>query len=239
MAVSEYIEPVNLIPREHGIQPKSTEIQSKLITDWATIVSLVPLEIKEHKPGLNPGFFHIPACLNMDAPVIHHITNAYHSIYMGEMHGQEYISVNNPSASVAKAIVRDYVNSQLAVTADAYPGLFWLPGKLTLAEIKLKHAEELQNAKKIQFNWFERVMVITKDQWTKYHRHEAISNWEREIARILKLNVSENPWMTQISAANSTICPACDEPNRPGRVVCKGCKCILDQKRYDELKFAQ
>ena len=210
----------------------------KEMGDWYTIVSIVPCQIGEFKPGLNPGYFEIPACEDISKPQLLYVTNGYHQLYGGESIG--YIPVNNSAQRIAESVVFDYVNSQLGVKNGAIPGLFCVPGKLTWEKIMLDkiYAARYQKAKEDQFNWFREVCKIAANDWNRYHNHVAISDFQRKVAVILGLSATMNEWMIQDDRANGIECPNCGKINSKKIASCV-CGCIINEEKYKSLKFIQ
>ena len=52
--------------------------------DISTIVSIFPVTILEVKPGLHPGYFKIPACLDYKEPSLIEIGQSCHYLYLGQ-----------------------------------------------------------------------------------------------------------------------------------------------------------
>jgi hypothetical protein len=200
-----------------------------------TIVSLVPLAIREEKPGLIPSSFNIAESKGGE-PEILHVTTAMHYVYLDETRGS--LPVKNPPEDVARAVVEDYVNAQLGVTEDARPALFWLPGIHNAIEVKLAAKTQLAEALVKQLAWFRILCRIADGDWNQYQRHNVISDTQRKAAEILGLSAKEHIWMG-ISAADSfTRCRACTAPVPNGAIICPTCKCVIDEEKYKSLAFA-
>lgn len=207
--------------------------------DSASVISIVPIKIRERKPMLPAEFNFEPA--KLEAPFILHLGKGINDIYVGEGRGhygadRTVIRVPIDAEVVAEAVVTDWVDVQYGVVPpDAIPGLFWLPGLVT-AE-KLKDSPEIKLANERQLNWFKNLVKLADDDWNKYRQHKTISDIQRYAAGYLKL---ERPWLldTEIVQALSE-CPSCFEKVHPRAIVCAHCRFVLDQPRYDAAQFAR
>lgn len=202
-----------------------------------TIISLVPFELLEYKPGLIPPAFLIEAS-DGETPTILHVGNSLHYVYLDDTRGS--LPVRGPSDVVARSIVTDYIESQLGVGDNSRPGIFWVPGEWNLAEIRIKFKDQLEKAKKDQENWFTACCRIADDDWNKYHQHNVISSAQRKMAVMLGWDPKQHEWMApkSVQDASSAKCFACFSVlNNPEQMVCHVCKAVL--KQSPELSFAK
>ena len=202
----------------------------------ATVVSLVPVPIHEFKPGLIPEYTDIPPAKSGDFEILH-VTDAAHFLYLDHERGSRRIP--EPVSEYARAICEDYIAGQLEVSRedDAFPGLFWVYGKLSKDVIKIQHKIELEEAIKRQIRWFERLVRKADDSWSEARRHDNIAHVMRIAARELKL---EREWLIEDLKMGNQSCPACGSllgPNLP--VVCPNCRCVLDKEKFKALTFAE
>lgn len=202
----------------------------------ATIISIVPFPISEFKPGIYPGFFEIAGSKN-EVPEILVVGE---SVYHVELDENRTITVKCSPDDIAKSLVHDYVISCLAYTVEdsgSLPGIFWKPEELTLSEVTSKYAKDLEQAKRQQRNWFEKLVRLADDDWEKTRQHKFISDMQRYAAKSLKL---ERPWIISLNAvADTKKCPACQSFVSIEAIICSSCRCILDVKKYESLKFAE
>lgn len=208
----------------------STEIK-------CTIVSFVPFELLEIKPGLIPPAFLIEKSDGIN-PTILHVGHSLHYVYLDDTRGS--LPVRGPSDLVAESIVRDYVDSQLGIDEGSAPGIFWVPGEWNVTEIKIKFPELWKNALAKQENWFRNCCRIADDDWNKYHQHNVISSSQRLMAEMLGLDPKEHIWMSPVVVNKSDIpkCFACFSVlNDPNQSVCHICKAVL--RPSEELTFAK
>lgn len=203
-----------------------------------TLVSIVPFAIREYKPGLIPDTYYIPPA-SEEKPQILHIGNARHNVYIDETRGS--LSVRDGSDEVARSLVEDFINSQLEVGEGCYPGLFWIPGELSISEVKVRYQEEWNRIRLAHRQWLLAITKLADRDWKRYQNPMVVSDFQREAGRILGLKEAEHGWMgAQIEDARPmTECPACGMKINLGLAICPNCKVILDADKAKELTFAK
>lgn len=199
-----------------------------------TVVSLVPFELNEFKPGLLPARYCIPASDGREPQVLH-IGTARHYVYLDEARGN--LPVRDSATEVARSIVEDYITSQLQVTEVARPGLFWVVGKFSAAEVKLQFKDRLIQISKGQNNWLTNICTLADDDWNKYHQHNVVSDFQRKAAQMIGWKPEQHLWMAPLTTTQGFSCPACGNLTSQATVVCLSCKCILDPEKYKTLQF--
>ena len=201
-----------------------------------TVVSIVPFELREFKPGLTPGSFHIPACDNENEPQVLHVSKALHYVYIDDTRGS--LQVRDSPDEVCNAIVDDYITSQLAIKPDAKPGLIWLHGEWTSKKFVVEHSEKIKEMRQLQRNWLVELCKMADNDWNKYHTHQVVSDIQRKAAHIIQWKPEEHEWMSPHTAETGARCPACGTLNSPGIIVCPTCRNVLDKEKYKTLQFA-
>lgn len=194
--------------------------------DFVTLVSLIPINIREIKVGLNPSVFTLPACRASDQPEVLELGEASFPIYTGD---GKHIMQRVLAHELAESIIKDYCNSQALVEPDARPALFYVPGKQTREEVKLKHERQLKEALRMQRNWFELIIRDADDSWQRHHLHTVISDFERQVCRYLGWN---REWLTELPEGNQSICPFCSSAIKPNAVVCLECKQVVNEVEF-------
>lgn len=220
----------------------TTQINEEEMRDKAlscTVVSFIPWELNEEKPGLIPPRFKIEKS-DGKIPTITHIRKAFHFVYLDETRGS--LKANDPSDEVANSICNDFINAQLEVDDVAKPGIFWLPGLLFYDEIAKKYKERLDAVKEGQRRWFLNICRIADDDWNRYHKHNSVSDFQRTAARMLGWDPKEHLWMDpevvqKPFEGKTTRCLACNTELEGEPVICKACGCILRPSEYDKMKF--
>jgi len=201
----------------------------------ATVVSIVPFEVNAQKPTLHPGDFTIPKS-DGKTPSIIIIGESGFDVYMGAERRPKYIHVKVSPYEAAESIVEDFVQSMIATTADARPGIFWVPGEFKLDEVIEKFLDKIQAAKEIQHRWFLELVKLADDDWTKSnHRHSAISNLQRFACESLGFKREWNEAIkTNPDLLTNIPCPACTTMINKAAMLCPNCKTILKPKEYKE-----
>lgn len=200
-----------------------------------TVVSFMPIDISEEKPGLVPPRYFIQAS-DGQIPSVLHVEDGKHFVYLDESRG--HLPVRDSPNEVARSIVEDYVSSQPRIAVDASPGIFWVLGKFSPTEILTKFPAECKLAREQQKRWFASLCQMADDDWNKYHQHTAISTFQRMVAELIGLEPSQHEWMSTTTVLSAEMCPACGTPNKPGLAMCPTCRCVLDPEKFKSLKFA-
>lgn len=200
-----------------------------------TVISLVPFEISEEKPGLVPGRYVIRASDTFEPQVLH-VNKALHYVYLDETRGS--LQVRDGPDEVARSIVDDYIVSQLGIEENARPALFWVPGELSVAQVKLQLSDRLSELREIQQNWFVNIARIADNDWARYHQHNVISNFQRKAAQLIGWRPEEHEWMSDKVILKPVKCPSCGNVVEIGTVVCPACRCVLDEEKHKSLTFA-
>lgn len=155
----------------------------------ATVVSLCPFEIKETKPGINPGTFKIAAAKKGDFQILV-IGISKYGVYLDGDRGT--LSVPELGERIAKSVVFDFVNSQYGIDDDARPGLFYVLGRKTRDEIVTEHVAELEEYRDKQERWFRRLIMAADDHWARFQRHNSITDLQRLAAKFMG---HKAPWV--------------------------------------------
>jgi hypothetical protein len=204
--------------------------------DKTTVVSLFPLPIDERKPGIYPGNFKIAASKNGELEILHVSPSHYWVNFYDE---RPPLKVMTPAEEIAASIVNDFSRNILGfdIESEAWPGLFWIEGHLSKAEILKNHADKLAKAKASQLRWFENLVKLADDAWVASNKqHKAISTLQRLAARALGV---EREWAIELAtAAGPKYCPACKVRVHEEAAVCSNCRYILDEVKYKSMKFA-
>jgi len=195
----------------------------------ATIVSLFPLEITEHKPGLYPGYFVIPA-----APIgeLSYLVVG-DSIFYQETKNDQVTSVRTSFQTVAASIVDDFQRSHIGrIIGEAEPGLFWVPGAFrNQGKIREMFGELVDEAQRRQNRWFEELVKIADDTWSRTHRHTSVSTLQRLAAHALG---TSRDWVIRTGESMNT-CRFCKAEVPYGAVKCPTCREIIDMQAYREM----
>lgn len=202
--------------------------------DQSTVFSIVPYEVRIFCPGLYPGNFVIPGCLNDEKPVKLPVEASEHLMAIADQ--KRPTRIVTPSFVVARAIVTDFLSAQLWTTPDIHPGIMWMQGDISLQDLKEKHQEKFKEMRETQRRWYVYICKKTDDEWNKYKNSRVVSNQARFAAKVLGLTPE---WLTaEVAGFDSNKCPACGSVNLLTNAICVSCHCILDEAKYKSLKFA-
>ena len=200
-----------------------------------TVVSIVPFDILEEKPGLVAGRYFIPASDGKE-PQLLYISRAIHYVYLDETRGS--LQVRDAPDEVARSIVEDFTNSQLRISENAKPGIFWKSGSISKETVKTQFKDDLDKARIKQFNWFVELCKLADDDWNRYHLHNCVTDFQRKAAEIIGWRPEEHEWMAARTVLGGNRCPSCQTLVAPNVIVCPSCSCILDHEKYSKLQFA-
>jgi uncharacterized CHY-type Zn-finger protein len=203
--------------------------------DVSTVISLLPVTLRETKPGLNPSNYTIVGVKDPKKDVSTLlIARATFPVYIDE--NRPALIVPEPSDRVAEALCRDYkVSVSHFEPQVAEPGLFWVKDEVKEYELIKGTApkevmEELEHYRHLQLEWFRRLVTAADDDWSQYKMRKMISDIQRKAAEILGL---EREWNLhgEIREALS-VCKFCFNQVNPDAIVCGSCQGILNMDRY-------
>ena len=206
--------------------------------DKSTVVSILPKQISERKATISPGFFEL-APGTFDAPSI--LVVGTSSWWREIDENQPLLEIPVSSIQIADSIVRDYCNGLLACNLDdMMPGLFYVPGELTVEKLKKDYMPLLVQAQAKQKRWFMELIRIADILWSRSNGNPLAISTDARIA-CKELNISNKPWLSDMQTAELVRCIACGSLRNANFPICQTCKAIVDvdlAKKLD-LKFAQ
>jgi len=199
--------------------------------DKTTIFSIYPMEIKEEKITSFPSFFVIPPG-TFDKPSRLVVGG---SSWWKEIHdSNQLLEIPIYSSAVAKSVVDDYVNSLLAYTPYAHPGLFYIPGDVTVERAKKEYTSAFVEADRKQRAYYKALVDMADVMWSSTSKNpRSISSIMRLAAHELKMETKE--WLANEQAVAYTSCPACGSAHNPNFPVCMSCKTIVYPDKYKAL----
>lgn len=201
----------------------------------ASVISILPIEIRDSKPNLYPGNFIIPAG-SVEKPGILTVGNS--RFYVPMAFGAAPLAVQSYCTEVAKSIVTDWVGAMLSVDAESRPGIFVAEGQFkTTDEVRAKLATELVKAQIAQRQWFIRLVNLADHEFSKHHQAESISDLQKVAGR--ELNLRDKPWMMTVDQLSVNNCPACYHPVNVSAVICGSCRYVLKPEVYKNMTFAE
>lgn len=205
--------------------------------DKSTIVSIFPKEINEVKHTIEPGRFHINSG-RFESPAILVVGSS--SWWRDIDAEQPMLEIPVSSIQIANSIIMDYCNGLLGCDmSNAMPGMFFVPGELTLFEVQQKYKVRLGEAKERQDNWFRILVRLADSLWARANGNPLVISNEMRMASI-ELGLNDKPWIRDIQQIQMTSCPACGSLRNPQFPVCPSCKAVdMTHPLAKDLKFAQ
>ncbi len=205
--------------------------------DKTTVVSILPMEIDETKPTIQPGRFIIPPG-TYDNPTI--VVVGPSSWWREIDLQQDLLEIPISSIQVADSIIKDYCNGVLGCDmSTSVPGLFYIPGEHTIIGIRKDYKKALDEAQAKQKNWYAQLIKLADSFWARSSGNPlAISDSMRLAARELNLN---KDWMKDYRMVDMVRCKGCGGLINPMYPICPTCKAINDPAKAKELglTFAQ
>jgi hypothetical protein len=202
--------------------------------DKSTVVSIFPKEIKEVKATITPGIFSIKPG-HYDNPTL--LVVGPSSWWKEVDEEQPLLEIPCSSNQVADAIVKDYCNGMLGSNmTNSMPGLFWIPGEVTIEDLRTKYIVALNKARDKQNKFYEALIKFADTFWARTNGSPlCISDEMRLAARELGLENKE--WMRDFVTMGKINCKACGAPVNPMYPVCGTCKAIIDPEKAKELNI--
>ncbi len=210
--------------------------QPKNPLDVSTIFSILPLEINENKITVQPSFYSIPKG-SIDSPAYLYVEGGSWWKEMDETQPLLEIQVN--SMQLAEAIVKDYANSMVGFLGDGgRPGVFSIPGRITVAHLKAEYPGMLIKAVEGQTAWYKNLTKLADALWSRSNGNPlAISDIMRLAARELGLN---KEWLQDFQMIEQERCKACGTFKSVNFPICPTCKAVTNEALAKQLdiKFA-
>jgi hypothetical protein len=205
------------------------------------MISLLPFDLVESKPGLNPNEYTIHKAdgdkfgLTIIPNNVHYLVNPDP---LADAKDVRNIKVPVPAIELGRSIINDYVSSLLgAAPPDSVPGLLTVPGDYTeRKEVSTKYMKELMVLRASQNSWFRNLVEMADDTWSKTRSPIGISDLQRSACRMLDY---KRDWLNPLPSEQIEKCPYCQSAINAGAVKCITCHEILDKKRYNELVGAK
>jgi hypothetical protein len=202
--------------------------------DKSTVVSILPKFIQERKITIQPGFFEIKPG-SFEAPSI---------LVVGPSSWWREVDVDQPlleipvsSIQIADSIVRDYCNGLLACNmAELMPGLFYIPGEISVKKLKEEYSPLLLKAQANQKRWFLELVKLADIMWSRTNGNPlSISDDARLACR--ELNIQNKPWLGDIQTSELVRCVACGNLRNQNFPICQTCKAIADPELAKKLNL--
>jgi hypothetical protein len=202
--------------------------------DKSSIISIFPKQIIERKATIQPGIFELPSG-TFDNPSI--LVVGPSSWWREIDENQPLLEIPVSSIQIADAIVRDYCNGLLGCNmADKQPGLFYLPGELSVDRVRKEHTGLLLKAKNQQKAWFLELIRIADILWSRSNGNPLSISDDARLA-CKELNIQNKPWLGDLQTAELVRCVACGNLRNPTYPICPSCKAVVDPELAKKLNL--
>lgn len=199
--------------------------------DKATVFSIYPIPIHEKKITLQPNSFDIPAgSYKKPANLVVGPSSWWRELSLEE----PLLEIPVSAILIAESIVRDYCNGLIECDMNEnMPGLFFMPGDITVETLQAMHKPILDRAAEKQKNWYLKLVEQADTLWARTQGNPlSVSNDMRMAATELGLT---KDWMKNFTQMSLVKCKACGHMNNDSVIVCPNCKVILDEPRFKML----
>lgn len=221
--------------------PSMREMQRRAVKgpdnplDRSTIISIYPRPVKFKNVTLSPGRWFLAAG-SYEAPTLMVIGPS--SWWKDVGIDEPLIEIVQTSVQVGESLVRDYLNGMFACNmSDAMPGLFFIPGEVTLEEVKVgKWNKLLKQADQKQKNYYASLVKYADALWARSNGNPLALNDEMRIAA-RALGVQDREWMKEHQNVGLVPCFACGDFKNPAYPICKSCHTI--DPEHPKAKFIQ
>lgn len=203
--------------------------------DKSSVISIYPVAFKEVKLTLQPSVYSVPAG-TYDNPGILVVGPASWWKMLDEE--QPPLEIPQSSVLIAESIVNDYCRGMVACNMqDAQPGIFWLPGEITLVDLKSKYKDLLDTARAKQKQWYVNLVNMADALWARSNGNPlVIANDMRLAAK--ELGFDNREWLGAFTNVTVVRCVACGQMRDPSFPVCPNCKAVIDTAAAKKLNLA-
>lgn len=204
--------------------------------DKATIVSVFPKDIYDFKPMVFPGLFQIPAAKQDDFQVV---TIGPSSWFKEMEEGQPFLEITHSAVAMADSFIKDYCAQLGCEMGTKMPGLFYLAGRVSKAEVREKYRDKIELAITKQRGFFENLVKIADVMWARTNGNPLGISDDAKLAATY-LGLKDKVWLADFRSMELKPCLSCGELVNYNYPVCKHCKAIInkDLAAKLEIKFA-
>jgi hypothetical protein len=191
--------------------------------DLSTLVSIYPKPIQFKNVTLSPGRWFLPAG---DMDNISTLTIGPSSWWRDVGPDEPLIEIVQSSVQIAESLVKDYLGGMFACNMhDSMPGLFFVPGAFTAAEVREKYNHLLQDALNKQLNYWKALIKFGDALWARSNGNPlCISDEMRMAAKFL--GSQDKDWMRDHHNTGMIRCFACGTFKNPEYPICQACRSI-------------
>lgn len=203
--------------------------------DKSTIVSIYPKDWDDVKETITPREFQVKGG-TFDEPGLTIIKGAVYTRDDDADKPLQEIPVS--SIQVCESLIRDYCVGLLGATVgSAQPGMFFVPGEITVKDVKTKFTADLVKAKERQDKWFENLVMIADSLWARGNQNPLMI-WDEMRLAARTLGVTRE-WLSNYTPQELVKCFACGSMRNPLYPICPSCKNVdMTHERAKDIKIA-
>lgn len=206
--------------------------------DRSTIISIFPRAVEQRNPTIDPGLFIIPPG-TYEKPSTLVVGSS--SWWKEVDENQPLLEIPHSSPVIAESVIRDYCNGIIGCDmGENMPGLFFIPGELSIDTVKKDYQDMLNEANRKQRTWFTSLIRMADALWSRSQGNPlSISDDMRMAAREMGLITKE--WYKDNIAVELVRCNMCGTLRNPMYPMCANCKHIENPEKAKSfgLVFAQ
>lgn len=217
-----------------GIQnPNKRTIRSQTNPlDKCTIFSIYPKDIEEIKHTIQPGRFVIDAG-RYEKPT--NLVVGSSSWWKELEEDQPLLEIPVSSIQIADSVVRDYCNGLLGCNMSTImPGLFFIPGEVSIAEVTTKHKVLLDRVAANQKRWFLLLVKMADSLWSRSNGNPITISDDMRLAA-QELGLRDKEWLKDFQTMEMVKCIGCGNMRNPQYPICPSCHNIIDTALYAKL----
>jgi len=199
--------------------------------DKATVFSIYPRPIKAEHLTTQPSTYEIPAGTDKEPATL---VVGPASWWRDIDPEQPLLEIKVSSIQVADSIVNDYCKARFGCNmGDCKPGLFYLPGEISVKELQSKHPHLILNAIERQRNWYKVIVDETDAMWSVSNGSPRVVD---DTARIAAQELGlQRDWLNNFKSIEMVKCVACGQLRNPDFPVCQHCHAVVDKAKAEKL----
>lgn len=202
--------------------------------DKSTVFSIYPKKIVETKHTITPGSFTIEAG-SYENPA--RLLVEPSSWWKELEEGQPLLEISVSSVIVANSVCQDYMVGLLCCDmGECRPGVFFIPGDISVKDLKDKYKSQLEQAMTRQKNWFT-ALVNEADVWWARTNGNPLSVSDDSRIAAKELNMLDKEWLKNSQTVELKRCIACGTLNNSKVIVCPTCKVITNPEEFKKLNL--
>ena len=207
--------------------------------DKSTVFSIIPKHIHEVKITIQPSDFILePGSAEKPSRLVVGSSSWFRDID----ENQPILEIPVYSTNIAASIVSDYCQGILGCDmGNSMPGLFWVPGDISVEVMKKDHAGLLADAIRKRRNLNETLVRMADSLWARANGNPLVISDDMRIAA-KELNLEHiKEWTKEKITLDLVRCVACGNLRNPSYPICSFCKAVADPQKAKELNltFAQ